>query len=62
MSTKKLTTFNVMVNVKGEFNISVKADSLETAIVAARAMKTIELLDNVDDWNDYEHEITGVFK
>ncbi len=57
-----LATFNIQVNITGQINVPLQAASLEDALIAARAMKTHELLDAADDWNDNEHEIVGLWK
>ena len=61
--TVKKSVYVVSVGIKeGSFNITVDANSIEEALQKAKEMKDHEKLSVIDDWNDYNLEITGVFK
>ena len=65
MATKKVNTeknWNVQVHVKDAiFTISINANSLDEALQKSREMKDHEKLGNVDEWQDYNLEITGIY-
>jgi len=64
-SKSKKKTFNIMVDIKGQFVFEVSADNLKQALELAMAMKPYERVATLAarraDWNDYETEIVGVF-
>lgn len=64
MSTKpKLKTFNVMIKATIDFNVELKADSLIDALTLANATKHYDFLPEIaGGYNDYEIEITGIWK
>ena len=63
MAVAKSNKYEVMVDIKsGQFTFTVKAESLEEAVAYAKEMKHFDVLNALEDWNDYNLEITGVFK
>jgi hypothetical protein len=58
-----VTTYNVLVDIKGQINVRLQAASLEAALDLARGMRTHEFLEASDGvWNDHEHEVVGLWK
>jgi hypothetical protein len=63
MATVKKTQYIVQLAItSGSFHITVDAATLEEALTIARNMKDYDKLAMIEDWNDYNLEITGVFK
>ncbi len=64
---KSKKTFVIMVDIKGQFNMEVAADSLEDALIYAKSLTSLHMMKKIpeitrnDSWNDFEHNITGVY-
>ena len=58
----KQKRFTVMVDIKGQVNVDLYADSLNDAVERVSNMEFSEIMEDVDHWNDYEFEVSGVFK
>lgn len=64
MAIKKpaVITYHMMVDIKGQIHVPIEAATLEAALEKARSMNTLQMIEGLEDWNDYEHEITGLWK
>jgi len=61
----KKQTYQVMMDIKGQFMIDLAASDLTEALDRAKSLASgerFELMRDATDWNEYEFEVTGVFK
>ena len=60
--SKKLKTFMVYATVTIQCGHSIKAESLEDAIMQSRGLKETDFVDVFEDYNDGSLDVTGVFE
>lgn len=65
MSKAKLPTFSLMVKATIDYNVDIRAATLEEALAKALAMRHYDLLPKGEPsggYNDYDVNIVGIWK
>ena len=62
MSKERLTTYNIMADLKLTVSMMLEARSLEEAIIATKTLKERDFIDILGEFIDGELKITGVFE
>lgn len=62
VNTPKKKAFQVVIDLKGSFNVTLTANTLEEALQYARSYKSRELIEMAEQWNDHETQISGIFE
>lgn len=60
MAKTKQQTFSVSLLIKVDISIDVKAENMEQALIEAKKLKTGDIIETENNWNDDTIKVIGV--